>query len=197
MWMGFQSTPSAWRETGVIPVHQCRIGISIHSLRMEGDLKLQCASWHIGIISIHSLRMEGDKIKRYLVTVRRIFQSTPSAWRETPARVVSNPKTSFQSTPSAWRETRYFYSLRPHQGHFNPLPPHGGRLLQEGVKEMSVNNFNPLPPHGGRLPKSKAFVVLPLISIHSLRMEGDAMCCRTLDTPEAFQSTPSAWRETY
>ena len=55
---------------------------------------------------------------------------------------------------------------------FNPLPPHGGRLagLAKGAAAL---DFNPLPPHGGR---PKAAEVIPNI--------------------RAFQSTPSAWRET-
>ena len=56
----FQSTPSAWRETGFFtPVCYPR-SISIHSLRMEGDV----AIFHC-------------------ITERLSFQSTPSAWRET------------------------------------------------------------------------------------------------------------------
>ena len=35
--VGFQSTPSAWRETLYFDVAKLRIFISIHSLRMEGD----------------------------------------------------------------------------------------------------------------------------------------------------------------
>ena len=34
-------------------------------------------------ISIHSLRMEGDLTTNHGVTSARVFQSTPSAWRET------------------------------------------------------------------------------------------------------------------
>ena len=34
------------------------------------------------------------------------------------------------------------------------------------------------------------------ISIHSLRMEGDHRTHAGINTPIAFQSTPSAWRET-
>ena len=34
-------------------------GISIHSLRVEGDLSPRCNTTHRGI-SIHSLRVEGD-----------------------------------------------------------------------------------------------------------------------------------------
>ena len=78
-------------------------------------------------ISIHSLRMEGD-IKETPKTSMKSFQSTPSAWRETIGVVETvtpiwdfNPlpphggrrtfllmlllHRTFQSTPSAWRET--------------------------------------------------------------------------------------------
>ena len=56
----FQSTPSVWRETCDGPPVRKNSHISIHSLRMEGD-------------------MDG---KTSLVT-HRLFQSTPSVWRET------------------------------------------------------------------------------------------------------------------
>ena len=58
------------------------------------------------------------------------------------------------------------------QLNFNPLPPHGGRLFC-GNCGHQMKHFNPLPPHGGR----QHCVVLD---------------CRFM----AFQSTPSAWRET-
>ena len=44
------------------PQHFFRSGISIHSLRMEGDNRIKHKP-HLGIIiSIHSLRMEGDNV---------------------------------------------------------------------------------------------------------------------------------------
>ena len=79
--------------------------------------------------------------------------------------------------------------------HFNPLPPHGGRLLPmrsffisfrfqstpSAWRETSTfgkmpvygRDFNPLPPHGGRRENVEI---------------GGKM--------GVFQSTPSAWRET-
>ena len=102
--------------------------ISIHSLRMEGDTH-QKSDRKERDISIHSLRMEGDKNFLSMTSCNCIFQSTPSAWRETQERcqivfpaMDFNPlpphggrhdnKTNisplynlFQSTPSAWRET--------------------------------------------------------------------------------------------
>ena len=79
--------------------------ISIHSLRMEGDQgssRYTAPSPHFnplpphggrpsGIltmtiphcISIHSLRMEGDIAQSFQFCRKIVFQSTPSAWRET------------------------------------------------------------------------------------------------------------------
>ena len=101
---------------------------------------------------------------------------------------------------------------------FNPLPPHGGRLLTQNNGHDTVN-FNPLPPHGGRLfcaennfspmsfqstPSAWRETISTLvkqalteISIHSLRMEGDGYPLSSERERLIFQSTPSAWRETY
>ena len=56
----FQSTPSAWRETRRRGAQRAGERISIHSLRMEGDLFKAPNMYYIESISIHSLRMEGD-----------------------------------------------------------------------------------------------------------------------------------------
>ncbi len=123
----FQSTPSAWRETRWWN-RNCPVSvISIHSLRMEGDYKCAiiytevrdfnplpphggrlrwvAAPGRFGNISIHSLRMEGDIFSPFPFRKTEEFQSTPSAWRETPILLYTS-----------W-VARYF----------NPLPPHGGR----------------------------------------------------------------------
>ena len=147
------------------------------------------------IISIHSLRMEGDTLSVGTSRSAAKFQSTPSAWRETPAK---------------WHHQAFFdisiHSLRmegdclpprrfPRGNHFNPLPPHGGRhpaLVAFALKSLFQStpsawretpfsdhcqshmwNFNPLPPHGGRRKGAYVQEYSPL-----------------------FQSTPSAWRET-
>ena len=91
---------------------------------------------------------------------------------------ISNNSTQFrpefQSTPSAWRETIIRYCLPCCRSYFNPLPPHGGR---------------PPVPAAGTLAQR--------ISIHSLRMEGDILNLISDLQKYLFQSTPSAWRETY
>ena len=41
------------------------------------------------------------------------------------------------------------------------------------VSTKGFLHFNPLPPHGGRLDTTRAGDLVDVISIHSLRMEGD------------------------
>ena len=126
----FQSTPSVWRETlrkafiltgekhfnplppyggrpTAKPQHFFRSGISIHSLRMEGDNRIKHKP-HLGIIiSIHSLRMEGDEPQTVPI---------PVLWR------ISIHSLRMEGDYDNTRRTGDTH-------HFNPLPPHGGRPL--------------------------------------------------------------------
>ena len=86
---------------GVVQIHS----ISIHSLRMEGDLHMGDGVVQIHSISIHSLRMEGDSF------------NTSCAAR------CSN----FNPLPPHGGRQRVKENI-PVIDHFNPLPPHGGRL---------------------------------------------------------------------
>ena len=123
----------------------------------------------------------------------------------------------FQSTPSAWRETDPEKVEGVRKWHFNPLPPHGGRqcamdmifrcriisihsLRMEGdpildTQVLVHRDFNPLPPHGGRpVDGTVETCVFSFQSTPSAWRETN----RTLPSGAAtiFQSTPSAWRET-
>ena len=106
-------------------------GISIHTLRVEGDGRPLRGTGRRRI-SIHTLRVEGDDQAFNLVVKGAQFQSTPSAWRVTvwdnpwnlvftnisihTLRVEGDPDDDksyttgdvFQSTPSAWRVTLPF-----------------------------------------------------------------------------------------
>ena len=73
---GFQSTPSAWRETRSPVLSLDLDPISIHSLRMEGDA-IPIRDAPDAIISIHSLRMEGDD-RLSITTICRICISIHS-----------------------------------------------------------------------------------------------------------------------
>ena len=81
----FQSTPSVWRETYWTGSKKDGTRISIHSLRVEGDLDSRSDRVLIAI-SIHSLRVEGDEIMPLIPVCDSTFQSTPSVWRETQRR---------------------------------------------------------------------------------------------------------------
>ena len=57
-------------------------GISIHALRVEGDI-FSSAVTRVVNISIHALRVEGDISVCTAVTSAEEFLSTPSGWRAT------------------------------------------------------------------------------------------------------------------
>ena len=56
----FQSTPSVWRATRALQLLRRAGSISIHALRVEGDLYSIAKVTEQGSISIHALRVEGD-----------------------------------------------------------------------------------------------------------------------------------------
>ena len=78
----FQSTPSAWRETVVLWQNYVKEWISIHSLRMEGDIltvSTTCNQHHFNPLPPHG----GRQHIVLGISILLLFQSTPSAWRET------------------------------------------------------------------------------------------------------------------
>ena len=102
-----------------------------------------------------------------------IFQSTPSAWRETYNMPTQRAMEIFQSTPSAWRETS----------------AHCRRAICAAISIHSLRME-------GDCPNAYHSTSEITISIHSLRMEGDYLLGRVENDNAEFQSTPSAWRET-
>ena len=93
--------------------------------------------------------------------------------RENAFHKVDN--TLFLSTPSGWRATLVRYDKGARNRHFYPRPPGGGR--QQCVKPRTICSlyFYPRPPGGGRLPTDVIELVVPFISIHALRVEGDEL----------------------
>ena len=146
----FQSTPSAWRETLLLPFflfsrshfnplppHGGR-PVLTSILRSNPAFQSTPSAWRETSFSI---KLSSDLI----------FQSTPSAWRETARQQIhAFLAVQFQSTPSAWRETWCFFLCHYDPEYFNPLPPHGGRQLRKAFILTGEKHFNPLPPHGGR-----------------------------------------------
>ena len=79
--------------------------ISIHSLRMEGDLVRPFAGLDIAHISIHSLRMEGDWLLVGHHKGTGNFNPLPPHGGRRCTQMENINYQVFQSTPSAWRET--------------------------------------------------------------------------------------------
>ena len=127
MLKAFQSTPSAWRETLRIPLLSCRNCISIHSLRMEGDILGTTGVSAHSKISIHSLRMEGDYRQCLLLAISTYFNPLPPH---------GGRRFLFSSVTEAL--TISIHSLRME----------GDSNIETSVSNML--DFNPLPPHGGR-----------------------------------------------
>ena len=191
----FQSSPSGRRETKHPPPSSPAFKVSILSLRAEGDGRLPrlkaSFSW---------------------------FQSSPSGRRETPLVRQDPAFFLFQSSPSGRRETDFpmrkrrrnavsILSLRaegdtsrrfraPIRWSFNPLPPGGGRpveqVLDASVIAVSILSLRAEGDMFGRKSNKRK----ELVSILSLRAEGDirAECIKGLE--ELFQSSPSGRRET-
>ena len=216
----FQSTPSAWRETAFTALVSSYRGISIHSLRMEGDAadrpkrsavkvfqstpsawrETYCLQWWQFRKTHHfnPLPPHGGRRRQHLdiPDAEDTFQSTPSAWRETGAEFSRIPHNAFQSTPSAWRETesRDRYNLA--EAKFQSTPSAWRETKSSVRRRTERKNFNPLPPHGGRhvfLERSKALEA----HFNPLPPHGGRLyLIYFVLSKTLFQSTPSAWRET-
>ena len=177
---GFQSTPSAWRET----LTNWRImgagDISIHSLRMEGDVTLfyfyLCTShfnplpphggrrWLFSSIhtlekiSIHSLRMEGDLFTANFAICYFHFNPLPPHGGRPAPMADSMVYGRFQSTPSAWRETDLnLVGTLDHSISIHSLRMEGDFTISSVWSVL--RNFNPLPPHGGRPGNDRQFSI--------------------------------------
>ena len=126
--------------------------ISIHALREEGDPDGPHTRGTDAHISIHALREEGDH----------------------PLGNVFCGQNTFLSTPSARRATGQAAGRDRNQADFYPRPPRGGRPSASMVFAI-LCYFYPRPPRGGRLSDVLALRTSDLISIHSLREEGDPL----------------------
>ena len=169
----FQSTPSAWRETASRPTYP-HTRIHFNPLPPHGGRRTIALTSDIPdiSISIHSLRMEGDQRRHIQCWGRNPFQSTPSAWRETSTVVLPAPRSAISIHSLRMEGDRAALdALQKEQISIHSLRMEGDDMQWYLVRIH--RHFNPLPPHGGRL--------------YSLR---------DINKENSFQSTPSAWRET-
>ena len=160
-----------WRETRCEILSVDTSGISIHSLRVEGDPTHNCSLSHTldfnplppcggrhsgstgnevaHHISIHSLRVEGDMFPLLWLHWKR-FQSTPSVWRETGENhavciVYSISIHSLRVEGDAVVLLQFLVHVE-----FQSTPS-VWRETRFPVRTVPLPlNFNPLPPCGGR-----------------------------------------------
>ena len=146
--------------------------ISIHALRVEGDVGLRFGVLQGEIISIHALRVEGDSKRGHGGDRPRNFYPRPpgggrrdhTVFQRGPVNFYPRPPGGgrrkvlvlgkllklFLSTPSGWRATG------------SPPPQNGGsRISIHALRVEGDVGVETLPPD-------------KLISIHALRVEGDA-----------------------
>ena len=109
--------------------------ISIHALRVEGDLVPALSYSLICTISIHALRVEGDSASLALVAAFvsiSIHALRVEGDAQQPTINVNN--NTFLSTPSGWRATGAFARRLLLADDFYPRPPGGGRLTYISLK---------------------------------------------------------------
>ena len=171
---GFQSTPSAWRET-------CPQWI-----RSAADVDFNPLPPHGGRpCNISSARHP------------TAFQSTPSAWRETSLggcarsiRKYFNPLPPHGGRREDKLRLLWICCISIHS-----LRMEGDRMklfFQPVINRISIHSLR----MEGDMRCSSKPEHLQNISIHSLRMEGDLIFRLGQRLGIGFQSTPSAWRET-
>ena len=162
----FQSTPSAWRETQKRWEH-CRIyDISIHSLRMEGD---RCCFYVAALaLNFNPLPPHGGRPSSTHFSGRRKKISIHSLRMEGDAE-----------------KSGVSYSAY----HFNPLPPHGGRPSSTHFSGRR-KKFQSTPSAWRETVPVDSAGNLKIISIHSLRMEGDPWMLSRKSRKKYFNPLP-------
>ena len=168
----------------------------------------------IAKISIHSLRVEGDRGVNFARNRPKIFQSTPSVWRETltappvlrrgcyfnPLPPCGGRRTQsaecqtlgiFQSTPSVWRETPHNNAIymRSWAG-FQSTPS----VWRETLPTIALCPILSISIHSLRVEGDQthgSYYQRPCaISIHSLRVEGDLIADQKIATSRDFNPLP-------
>ena len=224
---GFLSTPSGWRATrrsrresgraenfyprppgggrlGATLFRSLILTISIHALRVEGDLGFTTAM-HLYGISIHALRVEGDRSVTVGRCVRFNFYPRPpgggrptSSSRCGKARTISIHALRVEGDITTDFRTGILFEISIHALRVEGDPihieasfrsskflstPSGWRATPcaPGTR-CPARYFYPRPPGGGRRWQRRPAGSGSRISIHALRVEGDILPGAVVDT---------------
>ena len=126
------------------------------------------------IVSIHALRVEGDwRRGKSFASGLHFYPRPPGGGRPRALSTQIALVMTFLSTPSGWRATVRDWATLSTLLYFYPRPPGGGRPV--GVETLPPDKL--ISIHAlrveGDAPKSRCSSSLPRISIHALRVEGD------------------------
>ena len=126
------------------------------------------------IISIHALRVEGDNESAFKMASFDYFYPRPPGGGRRALLTLENGVVLFLSTPSGWRATTSCTRWALRASYFYPRPPGGGRPEVFGPVLGNVLFLS--TPSGWRAttPKHSCSDHPKGISIHALRVEGDA-----------------------
>ena len=194
---GFLSTPSGWRATLKSVCISASCFISIHALRVEGDLSA-------GLLPIGA--------NQYF------YPRPPGGGRPPTACCVAYFSRNFYPRPPGGGRQNFvlyfvlFNSISIHalrvEGdvalpeitsagiYFYPRPPGGGRRITP-CRASPCRRFLSTPSGWRATGWSRAFGRAAIqISIHALRVEGDAFKQLFCIKSKIFLSTPSGWRAT-
>ena len=147
---------------------------STRALRVEGDIKGFRKKVIVYQISIHAFRMEGDVLMFCRLVSSILFLSTPSGWRATAKRLYCKACSSdfYPRPPGGGRPMSCLWTVSA--SYFYPRPPGGGR--RDSVLNAQLFFKFLSTPSGWRATRTynnyKLFKTV--ISIHALRVEGDA-----------------------
>ena len=173
--------------------------ISIHALRVEGDLSHSMFPITAETISIHALRVEGDmRNARFHKAHGFYFYPRPPGGGRLLCSPGQSPVDTFLSTPSGWRATR---GNAPAGQAGSPISIHALRVEGDLTAVMQDARKTSISIHALRVEgdsaKAYSIVTASSISIHALRVEGDPSTIREYRRSARFLSTPSGWRATH
>ena len=171
----FLSTPSGWRATRMYGKLYRNSEISIHALRVEGDRK-NLFKW---CRPLHFYPRPPGGGRRLSPTLTRgqcsnFYPRPPGGGRQYDARFEEYYKKAFLSTPSGWRATRTGIVSTCRDGLFLSTPSGWRATRREWERLRTRRYFYPRPPGGGRQVAPLVVLRRLCISIHALRVEGDA-----------------------
>ena len=150
---------------------QMAVYISIHTLRMEGDVGVQRAAIQKYEFQSTPSAWRVTVMIPYFILDDLVFQSTPSAWRVTMALRPNISSVLFQSTPSAWRVTGlYLYEDIRIEISIHTLRMEGDYIYHTVFynRDISIHTLRMEGDRGEAGVRHRY-----RISIHTLRMEGD------------------------